>query len=89
MFLLEMIFRSSFSRSSTVMELGDMIYDKRLGNIYDDICITLKAFCCFPVIVAGGERDPSVNNKSTMDQKMLNNIAVLSSKGELPNRGNL
>jgi len=76
-------------RKVSSLELLNMIYQKRLQNIFLQTCVTLRIFITIPVSVAEGEQSFSklaiVKNhlRSTMGQDQLSSLVLLSCEHDL------
>ena len=70
-------------------DLLNKISEFNLYEIFGNICVALRIFCTLPVTVASAERSFSKLNliknfmRSTMTQKRLNDLAILSIESEL------
>ena len=66
------------------LDLLNKLYTQKINQLFPNVCIALRIFCCLPVSVASGERSFSklkmVKNyqRSTMGQDRLSALAILS-----------
>lgn len=86
---LNTVFSATFPSDCTSLELLNSIYKMQLQSIFGEVCIAIRIFCTLPATVAGGERAFSKLKliksylRSTMVQKRLNSLAILSIESEL------